>query len=181
MLFNLFGSKKTPAAESAHPPEVQEPPKPAKADPNAPSATQALALKELEAAARNAATVPVVEAAPEPAPAPAPAPAPEPAPPPEPAPLPVTLQASPAVVPAQIEIIKATQEDVTAAYKIFLRREPENRMVVESRLGLSREKLFVNFITATEFLKYPENINLILQTARQLELKAAAVANEEAK
>ena len=173
MLFNLFGSKKTPAAESAHPPEVQEPPKPAKADPNAPSATQALALKELEAAARNAATVPVVEAAPEPAPAPAPLP--------EPAPLPVTLQASPAVVPAQIEIIKATQEDVTAAYKIFLRREPENRMVVESRLGLSREKLFVNFITATEFLKYPENINLILQTARQLELKAAAVANEEAK
>jgi hypothetical protein len=177
MLFNLFGSKKTPAAESAHPPEVQEPPKPAKADPNAPSATQALALKELEAAARNAAAVPVVEAAPEPAPEPAPAPVP----PPEPAPLPVTLPASPSVVPAQTEIIKATQEDVTAAYKIFLRREPENRMVVESRLGLSREKLFVNFITATEFLKYPENINLILQTARQLELKAAAVGNEEAK
>jgi len=84
-------------------------------------------------------------------------------------------------MPAQKATIKATKQDVLAAYKIFLRREPENQMVIESRLGLSREKLFVNFITAVEFLRYPENIQLILQTAQQIEIKAGTATKQDVK
>jgi hypothetical protein len=90
------------------------------------------------------------------------------------------LAAEPEVA-GRTDIVKATFEDVVAAYKIFLRRKPENQTVIESRLGVSREKLFVNFMTAKEFIKYPENINLILQTAREIEIKDGATAKEVVK
>jgi hypothetical protein len=94
-------------------------------------------------------------------------------------PAPATAAAPDVELP--IDSVKMTQDDVIAAYKIFLRRKPENQMVVDTRLGLSREKLLVNFITAKEFTRYPENINLILQTARQIEIKAGQTTQEAVK
>jgi len=179
MLFNLFGAKKSSAADAAaQTPDTQVAPRAVKADPDAPSATQALALKELEAdAAQSAPVLPVADVVEVPKPTPAPAPAPAPSPAPAPAPAPALVPG----VPVQIDAIKATQEDVIAAYKIFLRRQPESQTVVSSRLGLSREKLFVNFITAAEFLRHPENIHLILQTAQQMEMKSDLAVKEEVK
>jgi len=94
-------------------------------------------------------------------------------------PAPATAAAPDVELP--IDSVKMTQDDVIAAYKIFLRRKPENQMVVDTRLGLSREKLLVHFITAKEFTRYPENINLILQTARQIEIKAGQTTQEAVK
>ena len=79
-----------------------------------------------------------------------------------------------------LNLVEMTHHDVVAAYKIFLRRKPESQMVIESRIGLSREKMLLNFITAKEFIKYPENINLILQTAREIELKSSIAEKEVA-
>jgi hypothetical protein len=188
-MFNFFSFKKTPVIEDV------------KAKVAAPSDTPGQVTVDEDVFAQFTVETAVIEPAAiapaEPMPAPAlleaapfaallapaavaPAPAAEP--------VPVVAAAEPAPAPAAapdvevpIDTIKMTQEDVVAAYKIFLRRKPENQMVVESRLGLSREKLLVNFITAKEFIKYPENINLILQTARQMEMKADLAANEEVK
>jgi hypothetical protein len=70
------------------------------------------------------------------------------------------------------EHMKMTAQDVAAAYRIFLGRNPENGAVTDSRVGLSRERLFVNFITAKEFIRRPENIKLILQTAQAIEVQS---------
>jgi hypothetical protein len=199
-MFNFFSFKKNPVIEDviAKVPEPTGKPLPVTVDEDlfAQFTVEPAVIEPAVIAPANPIPAPaVLEAAPFTAPdelaevAPVPVPVPVAA---EPLPVsvsdPVAAAAEPAPAPAAspdvevpIDTIKMTQEDVVAAYKIFLRRKPENQMVVESRLGLSREKLLVNFITAKEFIKYPENINLILQTARQIELKMGQTAQEEVK
>ena len=77
--------------------------------------------------------------------------------------------------------MKMTAQDVAAAYRLFLGRDPENGAVLDSHIGLSRERMFVNFITATEFIRRPENIKLILQTAQAIEAQGGAAMLERAK
>jgi len=203
-MFNFFSFKKNPVIEdvTAKAPEPSGKPLPVTVDEDlfAQFTVEPAVIEPAVIAPANPIPAPaVLEAAPfaaldalaEVAPVPASLPVaaePLPLPVPMPVPAPVVAAAEPAPVPSAapdvevpIDTIKMTQEDVVAAYKIFLRRKPENQMVVESRLGLSREKLLVNFITAKEFIKYPENINLILQTARQIELKMGQTAQEEVK
>ncbi len=97
---------------------------------------------------------------------------PAPAPAPAPAPTPETSVKADAVQEVPKVILQMNEQDVVAAYKLFLRRTPENKTVVESRIGLPRERMLVNFITAKEFIKYPENISLILQTAQAIDTQA---------
>lgn len=89
-----------------------------------------------------------------------------------PAPAPETSVKAEAVQEVPKVILQMNEQDVVAAYKLFLRRTPENKTVVESRIGLPRERMLVNFITAKEFIKYPENISLILQTAQAIDTQA---------
>ncbi len=91
---------------------------------------------------------------------------------PAPAPTPETSVKADAVQEVPKVILQMNEQDVVAAYKLFLRRTPENKTVVESRIGLPRERMLVNFITAKEFIKYPENISLILQTAQAIDTQA---------
>jgi hypothetical protein len=91
---------------------------------------------------------------------------------PAPAPTPETSVKAEAVQEVPKVILQMNEQDVVAAYKLFLRRTPENKTVVESRIGLPRERMLVNFITAKEFIKYPENISLILQTAQAIDTQA---------
>ncbi len=91
---------------------------------------------------------------------------------PAPAPAPETSVKAEAVQEVPKVILQMNEQDVVAAYKLFLRRTPENKTVVESRIGLPRERMLVNFITAKEFIKYPENISLILQTAQAIDTQA---------
>ncbi len=77
--------------------------------------------------------------------------------------------------------MEMTAQDVAAAYRLFLGRDPENGAVLDSHIGLSRERIFVNFITAKEFIRRPENIKLILQTALAIEAQGGGATPDRAK
>jgi hypothetical protein len=173
MVFGIFGFKKAAAPEAA----------PATAPPQAVAPHKTLSFEEafaLQVAAREAATG---LAAP-PAPAVALPGEPVTALPAATPPAPLQVHKAPerpavADVPsAQIGTMTANRDDVIAAYKVFLRRPPENQMVIDSRVGSSREKILVNFMTAKEFLRYPENIILILQVAKAMEAQGSDSTKE---
>ena len=61
-----------------------------------------------------------------------------------------------------------TQMDVIAAYKMFLGRQPESLEVVLSRVGFTPEQVLLGFLTCDEFLKHPENANIVLSAAQRI-------------
>ena len=55
--------------------------------------------------------------------------------------------------PKQMLSSNMTSEDVIAAYKIFLRRMPENLDVIAPRIGMTPDMMLVHFLTSTEFIE----------------------------
>jgi len=114
----------------------------------------------------------------EPAPAPVFVPKPALVPPPVPpaateAADPVDI-AAPASVTANATMPTPAQpgvghDEVVAAYRMFLRRDPESDAVIEPRLGIARERLLSTFMVSPEFLQRPENVKLLLEVAKSLE------------
>jgi hypothetical protein len=68
----------------------------------------------------------------------------------------------------QMETVKATREDVIAAYKIFLGRLPESMKVVDQRVGVSCAALLVDFLASKEFLDQPTKAQLMLAVAKKI-------------
>jgi hypothetical protein len=77
---------------------------------------------------------------------------------------------------AQMASMRATAEDVIAAYKIFLGRLPESAQVVQQRMGPPVATLLIDFLASDEFLMHPERAKLILGLAKRVEEKQAAAA-----
>jgi hypothetical protein len=198
MVFSFFGLKKKPVIEDV---EAKVPTLAAK--PALMTFDEALAAQAAaeERVAVSAAPLAAVE--PEAAPAPEPAPvsaqvepvAPEPVAPaavlaePVAAPVvaaevpsaPVAAPATPAAEPeeaGQMGTMKATREDVIAAYKIFLGRLPESMEVVDPRVGQPVAAVLVDFMASKEFLDQAPKSQLVLAVAKKIldERKQAAVA-----
>lgn len=177
MVFNFFGLKKKPVIEDVEAKVPTPAPKPAPMTFDEALAAQAAA----EAAAKG-------QAAPE-AVAPV-APAPEPAPvvaesvvaaAAEAAPAEPAADAVPAAEPevlGQMDTMKATREDVIAAYKIFLGRVPESMEVVDHRVGQPVAAVLVDFLASKEFLDHAPKSQLVLAVAKKIldERKQAAAA-----
>ncbi len=70
---------------------------------------------------------------------------------------------------AQMASMRATAEDVIAAYKIFLGRLPESAQVVQQRMGPPVATLLIDFLASTEFLGHPERAKLILGLAKRVQ------------
>ena len=68
----------------------------------------------------------------------------------------------------QMETIKATREDVIAAYKIFLGRLPESMEVVDPRVGVSPSAILLDFLISKEFLDQASKSQLILALAKKI-------------
>lgn len=79
---------------------------------------------------------------------------------------------------SQMDTLKATREDVIAAYKIFLGRVPESMEVVDPRVGLTTAALLVDFLASKEFLDQPPKSQLVLAVAKKIldERNSAAAA-----
>lgn len=69
-----------------------------------------------------------------------------------------------------------TKEDIIAAYKIFLKRPPESMEVVLPRVGLSADRILIDFFSSSEFLARPEAVKLIFTLAKKI-LDEKAPAN----
>ena len=80
----------------------------------------------------------------------------------------------------QMDTIKATREDVIAAYKIFLGRLPESMAVVDPRVGVTPAALLLDFLSSSEFLGHPPREQLVLDLARQILLARKAQLGEPA-
>jgi hypothetical protein len=94
---------------------------------------------------------------------------------------PVAAPATPAAEPeepGQMGTMKATREDVIAAYKIFLGRLPESMEVVDPRVGVAPAALLVDFLASKEFLDQAPKSQLVLAVAKKIldERKQAAAA-----
>ena len=168
MVFNFFGLKKKPVIEDVEAKVPTPAPKPAPMRFDEALAAQAAA----EAATKGQATQEaVVSVAPAPEPAAAPVVAAEAAPA-EPA-----ADAEPEVL-GQMDTMKATREDVIAAYKIFLGRVPESMEVVDPRVGVAPAALLVDFLASKEFLDQAPKSQLVLAVAKKIldERKQAAAA-----
>jgi hypothetical protein len=61
-----------------------------------------------------------------------------------------------------------TKEDIIAAYKIFLKRPPESMEVVLPRVGLSADRILIDFFSSSEFLARPEAVKLIFTLAKKI-------------
>jgi hypothetical protein len=90
-----------------------------------------------------------------------------------PAPTPTMLPAEVLadVVPeaaGQMDTMKATREDVIAAYKIFLGRLPESMEVVDPRVGVTPFALLVDFLASKEFLDQAPKSQLVLAVAKKV-------------
>ncbi len=199
MVFNFFGLKKKPVIEDV---EAKVPTPASKPVPM--TFDEALAAQAAtEAAAKGQAAPEAVAPAPEPAPVvPAPvvaepvaavaaepvadvapvavAPAVVQAEPEAPAPA-ADADAAPAAEPevlGQMDTMKATREDVIAAYKIFLGRVPESMEVVDPRVGVAPAALLVDFLASKEFLDQAPKSQLVLAVAKKIldERKQAAAA-----
>jgi hypothetical protein len=68
----------------------------------------------------------------------------------------------------QMETIKATREDVIAAYKIFLGRLPESMEAVDPRVGVSPSAILLDFLISKEFLDQASKSQLILAVAKKI-------------
>lgn len=86
-------------------------------------------------------------------------------------------QAAPSVPPepAAVESVVG-RDEVIAAYRLFLRRDPESDAVIAPRLGMAREKLLSSFMVSPEFLQRGENVNLVLEVAKSVEQRQATAA-----
>ncbi|PUE33096.1 hypothetical protein B9Z35_06130 [Limnohabitans sp. Jir61] len=155
-----------PAPEPAPAPVVAEPVFAVAAEPVADAAPVAVARAVVQAepeAPAAVAVAPVVAVAAEAAPA-----------------LPAS-DAAPAAEPevlGQMDTMKATREDVIAAYKIFLGRVPESMEVVDPRVGVASAALLVDFLASKEFLDQGPKSQLVLAVAKKIldERKQAAAA-----
>ncbi len=79
----------------------------------------------------------------------------------------------------QMDTIKATREDVIAAYKIFLGRLPESMVVVDQRVGVAPAALLVDFLASKEFLDQAPKAQLVLAVAKKiLDERKKVAANE---
>lgn len=77
--------------------------------------------------------------------------------------------------PAAVESVVG-RDEVIAAYRLFLRRDPESDAVIAPRLGMAREKLLSSFMVSPEFLQRGENVNLVLEVAKSVEQRQATAA-----
>lgn len=198
MVFNFFGLKKKPVIEDVVAKVPTPAPKPAPMTFDEALAAQAAAEAAAKGQAAPEAVAPVVPA-PEPAPAPVvaePAPAPVVAEPvvavaAEPVADTAPVAVAPASVPVepeapaaepevlgQMDTMKATREDVIAAYKIFLGRVPESMEVVDHRVGQPVAAVLVDFLASKEFLDQAPKSQLVLAVAKKIldERKQAAAA-----
>jgi hypothetical protein len=82
---------------------------------------------------------------------------------------------------AQLATVRATREDVIAAYKIFLGRMPENMDVVDNRIGVMPEAMMVEFMVSKEYLDHPEKSQLVLALAKKIMDERAQAAAVEKK
>jgi hypothetical protein len=70
--------------------------------------------------------------------------------------------------------MKATSEDIVAAYRIFLNRLPENRQVIESRIGLPLQEILSSFLLSDEFSNRVSGRKSVLEAAHKINLAKAA-------
>lgn len=75
---------------------------------------------------------------------------------------------APREAPTQMNSMAMSQEDIIAAYKIFLKRHPENLEVVQPRVGLSGDRVLLDFLSSGEFTSRPEVVQLIFALAKKL-------------
>ena len=89
---------------------------------------------------------------------------------------------SAAETPKQMESMLMSQEDIIAAYKIFLKRHPETLEVIKPRVGLTGDRVLVDFLSSSEFTSRPEVVKLIFALAKKLleEQKAKAALEASA-
>jgi hypothetical protein len=86
---------------------------------------------------------------------------------------------APSEAPTQMNSMAMSQEDIIAAYKIFLKRHPENLEVVQPRVGLSGDRILLDFLSSGEFTSRPEVVQLIFALAKKmLEEQKAKSATE---
>ena len=85
-----------------------------------------------------------------------------------------------AELPKQMESMLMSQEDIIAAYKIFLKRHPETMEVIKPRVGLTGDRVLVDFLSSSEFTSRPEVVNLIFALAKKLLDEQKAKATQEA-
>lgn len=62
----------------------------------------------------------------------------------------------------------ATPEDITAAYKLFLGRFPENNEVVQLRVGVDMPRLLRSFMLSDEFLIRQDNWPVVIEAAKKI-------------
>jgi len=91
-------------------------------------------------------------------------------------PVPVTPASDGAVAETATAEAVVGRDEVIAAYRLFLRRDPESEEVIAPRLGMARENLLSTFIVSPEFLQRAENVNLVLEVAKSVELRRPAAA-----
>ena len=80
----------------------------------------------------------------------------------------------------QMDTLKATREDVIAAYKIFLGRLPESMEVVDPRVGVASSAILLDFLISKEFLDQSSKSQLILALAKKIldDLKQTSPSEE---
>lgn len=76
----------------------------------------------------------------------------------------------------QMEVLSMTEEDVIAAYKIFLKRIPETMDVVYPRVGMPSNLVLVDFLTSPEFLSR-RGLDLLLAKCMEV-IKKSSDANK---
>ena len=87
---------------------------------------------------------------------------------------------SAAETPKQMESMLMSQEDIIAAYKIFLKRHPETMEVIKPRVGLTGDRVLVDFLSSSEFRSCPEVVDLIFALAKKLLDEQKAKTAQEA-
>ena len=68
----------------------------------------------------------------------------------------------------QMDTLRATREDVIAAYKIFLGRLPESMEVVDPRVGVTPNALLADFLASKEFLDQTPKAQFVLAVAKKI-------------
>jgi hypothetical protein len=162
-VFEFFGFKKRPVIEDVEPRTVTPEPKPVPMTFDEAFAAQAQAASAVKSEAEQKANLPPSDASSSAVPTEA-------------------IAASDSVspgnteesateeskVPAQMETMRATAEDVIAAYKIFLGRVPESMDVVTPRVGQNVGSVLVDFLTSKEFLDQAPRAQLVLAVAKKI-------------
>jgi len=90
------------------------------------------------------------------------------------------LEATPQSPAGQLDQIEMTREDVIAAFKIFLGRQPESEEVLKPWVGSKPQSLLVSFLRCSEFLDNPIKSQLVLVLAKKIldERKEVALSAE---